>query len=65
MRTNIEIDDKLIGETLKATGLKTKREVVDLALETLLRLKREERLAKRLRGKVHWEGDLEDMRLDK
>lgn len=65
MRTNIEIDDKLIQDTLKVTGIKTKRKVVDLALETLLRLKRQELLAKRLRGKVHWEGDLEQMRLDK
>ncbi|MDI1243281.1 MAG: type II toxin-antitoxin system VapB family antitoxin [bacterium] len=65
MRTNIEIDDKLIKDTLKATGLKTKREVVELGLETLLRLKRQEQLAKGLRGKVKWEGDLEDMRLDK
>jgi Arc/MetJ family transcription regulator len=65
MRTNIEIDDKLIKDTLKATGLKTKREVVELGLETLLRLKRQEQLAKALRGKVKWEGDLEDMRLDK
>jgi Arc/MetJ family transcription regulator len=65
MRTNIEIDDKLIKDTLKVTGLKTKREVVELGLETLLRLKRQEQLAKALRGKVKWEGDLEDMRLDK
>lgn len=65
MRTNIEIDDKLIKDTLKITGIKTKREVVGLALETLLRLKRQELLAKRLRGKVRWEGDLEQMRLDK
>jgi Arc/MetJ family transcription regulator len=65
MRTNIEIDDKLITDTLKVTGLKTKREVVELGLETLLRLKRQERLAKKLRGKVQWEGDLEEMRLDK
>lgn len=65
MRTNIDIDDKLIKDTLKVTGLKTKREVVELGLETLLRIKRQEKLAKALRGKVRWEGDLEDMRLDK
>ena len=65
MRTNIDIDDKLIKDTLEITGLKTKREVVELGLETLLRLKRQEQLAKALRGKVKWEGDLEDMRLDK
>lgn len=52
-------------DTLEVTGLKTKREVVELSLETLLRLKTQEKLAKALRGKVHWEGDLEDMRLDK
>jgi Arc/MetJ family transcription regulator len=64
MRTNIEIDDKLMKDTLKVTGIKTKREAVDLALQTLLRLKRQEGLRK-LRGKVDWQGDLEAMRLDK
>lgn len=63
MRTNIEIDDKLMKETLRATGLKTKREAVELALQTLLRLRRQEK-ARKLRGKLHWEGDLEAMRLD-
>jgi Arc/MetJ family transcription regulator len=63
MRTNIEINDELIKETLKITGLKTKREVVDRALRELLRLKKQEGLRK-LRGKVQWEGDLEAMRLD-
>ena len=63
MRTNIEIDDKLIKETLKATGLKTKREVVDKALKELLRLERQTEVRK-LRGKFHWEGDLDQMRLD-
>jgi Arc/MetJ family transcription regulator len=63
MRTNIEIDDKLIHDTLKATGLRTKREVVDYALKVALRLKRQENM-KKLRGKFHWEGDLEKMRLD-
>ena len=65
MRTNIEIDDKLMKKTLEITGLKTKREVVELSLETLLRLRTQEQLTKALRGKVKWEGDLEDMRLDK
>lgn len=65
MRTNIEIDDKLMKDTLKLTGLKTKREAVELALDTLVRLKRQESKAKKLRGKLYWEGDLEAMRLDK
>jgi len=64
MRTNIEIDDDLMAETLKATGLRTKREVVDLGLRTLLRLRKQGQL-KRLRGKVDWQGDLEAMRRDR
>lgn len=64
MRTNIDIDDKLMRDTLRATGLKTKREVVDLALKELLRLRRQGDFRK-LRGKVNWVGDLEEMRLDK
>lgn len=64
MRTNIEIDDKLMKDTLKATGLKTKREVVDKALRALLR--QEKQLGFRsLRGKVNWIGDLDEMRLDR
>lgn len=64
MRTNIVIDDKLMQDTLKATGLRTKREVVELGLRTLLRLRQQEQI-KRFRGKLHWQGDLAAMRLDK
>ncbi len=64
MRTNIEIDDKLMKDTLKITGLTTKREVVDLALKELLRLHKQGDLRK-LKGKFYWEGDLEQMRLDR
>lgn len=64
MRTNIVIDDKLMEDTLKATGLKTKREAVELGLRTLLRLDRQAEI-RRLRGKLMWEGDLDAMRNDK
>jgi Arc/MetJ family transcription regulator len=64
MRTNIVIDDKLMTETLRATGLKTKREAVELGLQTLLRLRKQAEI-RRLRGKVSWEGDLDAMRRDK
>lgn len=64
MRTNIVIDDKLMKDALKATGLRTKREAVELGLRTLLRLRRQEEIRK-YRGKLGWEGDLEDMRTDK
>jgi Arc/MetJ family transcription regulator len=63
MRTNIVIDDKLMKAALKATGLRTKREVVDLALRTLLNLRRQEEIRK-YRGKIQWEGDLDAMRTD-
>ncbi|HZP67338.1 MAG TPA: type II toxin-antitoxin system VapB family antitoxin [Rudaea sp.] len=39
MRTNIVLDDKLVREAMKATGAKTKREVVDIALRRLVQLK--------------------------
>lgn len=64
MRTNIVIDDQLMRETLRATGLKTKREAVELGLRTVLRLSKQEEL-KRLRGKLNWHGDLDAMRIDR
>ncbi len=62
MRTNIELDDATVAELLKRTGLRTKREVVDLALKKLLQLERQKDILQ-LRG-IGWEGDLEAMRLD-
>ena len=64
MRTNIVIDDKLMQETLRATGLKTKREAVEQGLRTLLRLRRQEEI-RRYRGKLPWQGDLDAMRADR
>jgi len=64
MRTNIEIDDELMNETLRRTGLKTKREAVDVALRTLLRLRQQEEL-RRFRGQLDWNGDLDAMRRDR
>ena len=63
MRTNIVSDDKLMRDTLRATGLKTKREAVDEGLRTLLRLKRQAEI-RRVRGKLNWQGDLDAMRRD-
>lgn len=64
MRTNIEIDDKLMSDALRLTGLKTKKEAVELGLRTLVRLRQQEEL-RRFRGKLQWEGDLNAMRTDK
>jgi len=63
MRTNIVIDDKLMREALRATGLKTKREAVEQGLRALLRLSRQAEI-RRLRGKLEWQGDLNAMRSD-
>ena len=64
MRMNIVIDDKLMAAALRATGLSTKREVVELGLKTVLRLRQQAEI-KKLRGKITWEGDLDAMRRDK
>ena len=64
MRTNIVIDDKLMRDTLRATGLKTKREAVELGLRTLLRLSKQAEI-RQLRGKLEWDGDIDKMRVDR
>jgi Arc/MetJ family transcription regulator len=63
MRTNIVIDDKLMKETLRLTGLRTKREAVELGLRTIVRLRKQEEI-RRFRGKLKWQGDLNAMRTD-
>jgi len=64
MRTNIVIDDKLMSVALKASGLNTKKEVVEEGLRLLVKVKNQSKL-KKLRGKLKWEGNLEKMRVDK
>lgn len=61
MRTNIVIDDKLMDDALKATGLSTKKEAVEMGLKTLIRLKQQEKIRK-FKGKLSWEGDLPNLR---
>ncbi len=63
MRTNIIIDDDLIADAMRVTGLKIKREAVELGLKTLVRLGGQEDI-RRFRGKLAWSGDLEVMRTD-
>jgi Arc/MetJ family transcription regulator len=61
MRTNIEIDDELMSEALRLTGLETKRAVVEAGLRALIRLKRQEDIL-HLAGQVQWEGNLDESR---
>ncbi|MBK8816490.1 MAG: type II toxin-antitoxin system VapB family antitoxin [Methylococcaceae bacterium] len=63
MRTNIVIDNTLMQEALKATGLKTKKEAVELGLKTLITLRKQAAI-KELKGKFHWEGNLDELRTD-
>ena len=57
------IDDRLMRDILRATGIRTKREAVELGLRTLLRLSRQGEI-RRLRGQLPWRGDLDAMRRD-
>ncbi len=61
MRTNIVLDDKLVERAQKLTGIKTKREVVHEALRTLILLNEQAEI-RDLRGKLKWEGNLDEQR---
>ncbi len=64
MRTNIVIDDELMAEAMELTGLKTKRAVVEKALQALIQLNRQGEIED-LFGQLHWEGDLNQIREDR
>ena len=64
MRTNIVLDEELIDRARKLTGIKTKKQVVQEALRLLIQLREQEQV-RSLRGKLHWEGDLDEMRQDR
>jgi Arc/MetJ family transcription regulator len=61
MRTNIEIDDKLMKEAMRSANTKTKKETVEAGLRMLIQIKAQTGIRK-LRGKVKWEGDLDELR---
>ena len=63
MRTNIEIDDALLAEATKLSGLKTKRDVVQFVLSRYVKLERQREAVEGLRW-LGWDGDLEIMRTD-
>jgi Arc/MetJ family transcription regulator len=66
MRTNIEIDDKLMKETMKATGAKTKREAVEIAMQTTVRLQQQEKALRGLWGIAKdWDFDYKKARESK
>jgi len=61
MRTNIDIDDALLGEAMELTGLSTKKAVVEEALAFLVRIKSQRKAFEEMRG-LGWEGNLDEMR---
>ena len=63
MRTNIIIDDQLMSEALLVTGMKTKKQAVEEGLKLLISMKKQEKI-RELRGKLQWEGNLDEMRTD-
>jgi Arc/MetJ family transcription regulator len=64
MRTNIDLDDELIALAMKASGTKTKKAAVEAALRLMVRTHGQGRI-RELRGKVQWEGDLNELRLSR
>ena len=63
MRTNIVSDDILMNKALKIGGLKTKKATIENALRLFIQIKGQQNI-KKLKGKIHWEGNLEEMRRD-
>lgn len=61
MRTNIHIDDNLMSDAQRLSGAKTKKEAVEQGLKLLVQMHQQQNI-KQLRGKLHWDGDLDQMR---
>lgn len=63
MKTTVAVDQELMAEAVRLSGIKTKRGVAEQALKLLVQIKRQEAI-RQLRGKLRWEGDLSAMRTD-
>jgi Arc/MetJ family transcription regulator len=63
MRTNVIIDDRLMSRALRASGYRTKRSVIESALQLLVQVNSQKQL-RRFKGRIAWKGDLERMRRD-
>jgi Arc/MetJ family transcription regulator len=63
MRTNIEIDDRLMEHAMRSSGANTKKAAVEAGLQLLVKTHAQTSI-RRLRGKVRWEGDLQKSRRD-
>jgi len=63
MRTNVVIDDELMSRALRSSGCTTKRSVIETGLRLLVQVNSQKKL-RQLKGKIHWQGDLDEMRRD-
>jgi Arc/MetJ family transcription regulator len=63
-RTNIVLDEELVGKGMRLTGITTQKSLIDYALRELVRRKEQKKIL-RLKGKVDWDGDLEAMRANR
>lgn len=63
MRTNVVIDDELMSQALRSSGCKTKRSAIESGLRLLVQVNSQKKLRK-LKGKISWHGDLDEMRRD-
>lgn len=61
MRTNIDIDDRLMRQAMRHSGTRTKKATVEAGLRLLVETHAQTAI-RRLKGKVHWEGDLDESR---
>ncbi len=64
MRTNIDIDDRLMRQAMRSSGARTKRAAVEEGLRLLIQTKSQSSI-RRLRGKVAWQGDVNSSRLER
>ena len=60
-RTNVVLDEKLVKECLKATGIKTQKALIDHALRELLRHEKQTKILE-LKGSINWQGNLDEWR---
>ena len=63
MRTNVVIDDKLMSRAMRTSGCHTKRSAIESGLRLLVQVNSQQKL-RELKGRITWEGDLEEMRKD-
>jgi Arc/MetJ family transcription regulator len=62
-RTNVVIDDELMTQALRSSGCRTKRAAIESGLRLLVQIN-SQKMLRQLKGKITWEGDLEEMRRD-